>query len=494
MDSQEQLRALVEQDKNMLRSVDFDNFRSAPQLDAQAQSALLRPNAPLAAALCEFLRPRPPAHQRAAARRPVPCPSWSRVMGCQGAIEIDAEHRGRGAAKTSPDSTSRCSSARRRTFCLRLVEEGRKFDIVFVDADMVGLGEQFDWAVKLTRPNGCIFLDDVVASLFKDGQVGEGGEENILTRVGKDKRVQATLVPIMACHAMINCDLLGGMMLIASGPPRCWTKASWRLSAKPINGCHNKMQSMRTTRVPAGGEQNISNHLYLECTRLMAEPASAVFGLAIPVVQLLFKLHGKLEEIVGAPKDVRIFNSEMLILAISVNNFQMQSPALLKVLTEPRKQDALLDAQALANHFDMIIKSTEVASNLILSTFDWNLGTFGKILGRVQWIFRKPAIIEARCSMTLFVTLINMFINSVIVESLIQEYKFFMARGSEPSREISDKLYVTCNQKPSHHRTNFFFRQGPFWTITETRSRPRQESIAAVAAVQHEQKGRATQN
>ncbi|PQK15936.1 hypothetical protein BB8028_0006g02580 [Beauveria bassiana] len=172
----------------------------------------------------------------------------------------------------------------------------------------------------------------------------------------------------------------------------------------------------------------------------MAEPASAVFGLAIPVVQRLFKLHGKLEEIVGAPKDVRIFNSEMLILAISVNNFQMQSPALLKVLTEPRKQDALLDAQALANHFDMIIKSTEVASNLILSTFDWNLGTFGKILGRVQWIFRKPAIIEARCSMTLFVTLINMFINSVIVESLIQEYKFFMARGSEPSREISDKL------------------------------------------------------
>ncbi|KAM3460299.1 hypothetical protein NHJ6243_006013 [Beauveria neobassiana] len=160
MDSQEQLRALVEQDKNMLRSVDFDNFRSAPQLDAQAQSALLRPNAPLAAALCEFLRPRPPAHQHAAARRPVP------------SIEIDAEHRGRGAAKTSPDSTSRCSSARRRTFCPRLVEEGRKFDIVFVDADMVGLGEQFDWAVKLTRPNGCIFLDDVVASLFKDGQVG----------------------------------------------------------------------------------------------------------------------------------------------------------------------------------------------------------------------------------------------------------------------------------------------------------------------------------
>ncbi|KAM3450074.1 hypothetical protein MY3296_006382 [Beauveria thailandica] len=178
------------------------------------------------------------------------------------------------------------------------------------------------------------------------------------------------------------------------------------------------MQSMRTTRVPAG----------------------AVFGLVIPVVQRLFKLHGKLEEIVGAPKDVKIFNSEMLILAISVNNFQMQCPALLKVLTEPKKQDALLDAQALAKHLNMMMKSTEVASNVILSTFDWNLGTFGKILGRVQWVFRKPAIAEARRSMTLFVTLINMFINSAVAETLIHGYKFFMARGSEPSREISDKL------------------------------------------------------
>ncbi|KAM3427720.1 hypothetical protein MY4824_009261 [Beauveria thailandica] len=172
----------------------------------------------------------------------------------------------------------------------------------------------------------------------------------------------------------------------------------------------------------------------------MAEPASAVFGLVIPVVQRLFKLHGKLEEIVGAPKDVKIFNSEMLILAISVNNFQMQCPALLKVLTEPKKQDALLDAQALAKHLNMMMKSTEVASNVILSTFDWNLGTFGRILGRVQWVFRKPAIAEARRSMTLFVTLINMFINSAVAETLIHGYKFFMARGSEPSREISDKL------------------------------------------------------
>ncbi|PMB73736.1 hypothetical protein BM221_001160 [Beauveria bassiana] len=236
MDSQEQLRALVEQDKSMLRIVDFDNFRSAPQLDAQAQSALLRPNARLAAALCESSAQGLPPIKRAAARRPVPVRPDRHVMGRQGGARgrharrllVDLLRAGRrarvtsnrnrrqaprrGAAKTSRDSTSRCSSARRRTFCPRLVEEGRKFDIVFVDADMVGLGEQFDWAVKLTRPNGCIFLDDVVASMFKDGQVGEGGEENILTRVGKDKRVQATLVPIVACHAMVPTPIFNGFI------------------------------------------------------------------------------------------------------------------------------------------------------------------------------------------------------------------------------------------------------------------------------------------
>ncbi|KAF1738342.1 hypothetical protein CRV24_000267 [Beauveria bassiana] len=231
MDSQEQLRALVEQDKNMLRIVDFDNFRSAPQLDAQARSALLRPNARLAAALCESSAQGLPPIKLPV--RPDPA-SWGAKevleVGTLGGYSFDLLRAGRRARVTSNRNrrqaprTWRCKNVggtrrrgaprlARRTFCPRLVEEGRKnSNIVFVAADMVGLGEQFDWAVKLTRPNGCIFLDDVVASLFKDGQVGEGGEENILTRVGKDKRVQATLVPIVACHAMVPTPIFNGFI------------------------------------------------------------------------------------------------------------------------------------------------------------------------------------------------------------------------------------------------------------------------------------------
>ncbi|KAM0739740.1 hypothetical protein ACQRIT_004924 [Beauveria bassiana] len=183
MDSQEQLRALVEQDKSMLRIVDFDNFRSAPQLDAQAHVL------PLAGQYLSVLTPRASWGAKEVLQVGT-LGGYSSICFAQAgaraspAIEIDAKHR----------------------------DEGRKFDLVFVDADMVGLGEQFDWAVKLTRPNGCIFLDDVVASMFKDGQVEEGGEENILTRVGKDKRVQATLVPIVACHAMVPTPIFNGFI------------------------------------------------------------------------------------------------------------------------------------------------------------------------------------------------------------------------------------------------------------------------------------------
>ncbi|KAJ3483146.1 hypothetical protein NLG97_g7374 [Lecanicillium saksenae] len=94
----------------------------------------------------------------------------------------------------------------------KLVEEGRKFDIVFIDADMSGMDEQFDWAVKLTRPNGLIFLDDVVASMFKDETVGEENEDNILAKIGKDDRVQATLVQVATSHPMLPTPFFNGFI------------------------------------------------------------------------------------------------------------------------------------------------------------------------------------------------------------------------------------------------------------------------------------------
>jgi predicted O-methyltransferase YrrM len=94
----------------------------------------------------------------------------------------------------------------------KLVEEGRQFDMVFIDADFDDQLEQFNWAVKLTRPNGCVFLDDVVASMFKDGHTEEGSD-SILMKIGRDERVKATLVPTVACHAMLPTPVFNGFIL-----------------------------------------------------------------------------------------------------------------------------------------------------------------------------------------------------------------------------------------------------------------------------------------
>lgn len=75
----------------------------------------------------------------------------------------------------------------------KLVEQGKVFDMVFIDADWDHQAEYFDLAVKLTRKNGCIFVDNVVAAIMR---LREGKPEgSILDSVGKDERVTASLVP-----------------------------------------------------------------------------------------------------------------------------------------------------------------------------------------------------------------------------------------------------------------------------------------------------------
>lgn len=79
----------------------------------------------------------------------------------------------------------------------RLSNEGRKFDFVFIDADWGRQSEYFDWGVKLTRPNGCIYVDNVARSLLDSGAATEAGVESVITTVGRDKRVTATHVPTL---------------------------------------------------------------------------------------------------------------------------------------------------------------------------------------------------------------------------------------------------------------------------------------------------------
>jgi predicted O-methyltransferase YrrM len=93
----------------------------------------------------------------------------------------------------------------------KLAAEGKKFDLVFLDASWDEQWEYFEWAVKLTRPNGCIYVDNVIRELLEHENFGEG--ETLVTKVGRDKRVDATLVPVLSSHKAAETDMFDGFLL-----------------------------------------------------------------------------------------------------------------------------------------------------------------------------------------------------------------------------------------------------------------------------------------
>jgi len=101
-----------------------------------------------------------------------------------------------------------------------LSTEGRVFDFVFIgkllmlllnraaltkvacaDADWNEQAQYFEWAVKLTRPHGCIFVDNAFRQL-SESAAEENAEfgEALIKSVEVDIRVTATLIPTLGTH------------------------------------------------------------------------------------------------------------------------------------------------------------------------------------------------------------------------------------------------------------------------------------------------------
>ncbi|ATY63516.1 O-family 3 [Cordyceps militaris] len=130
-------------------------------------------------------------------------------------IEIDARHRDvalenlRAAGVAEPDMILGDA----HEVLPALVSEGRVFDMVFIDADWGTQAEYFDWAVKLTRRNGCIFIDNVVQEIITcyGGSVGEG---TLIERIGKAQNVTATLVPkISGTEGVVDNASIDGFVI-----------------------------------------------------------------------------------------------------------------------------------------------------------------------------------------------------------------------------------------------------------------------------------------
>ncbi|KAF4493569.1 O-methyltransferase [Fusarium agapanthi] len=191
----------------------FDNFREAPILDTLANDTLLSPNSKLEQAL---------SNSEAKGLPPISVTPMSgqhlsiltQLMGAKSVLEIgtlggySAICFAQGGAKVL---TLTLYSELRLTVLPKLAEETRQFDMVFIDAEFEDHIEHFDWAVKLTRPGGCVFFDDVVPAIFKNGEV-KPGADSILTHIGKD-RVKAALMPNVVCHPMLPAPIFNGFVL-----------------------------------------------------------------------------------------------------------------------------------------------------------------------------------------------------------------------------------------------------------------------------------------
>lgn len=94
----------------------------------------------------------------------------------------------------------------------KLAAEGRKFDFIFIDAAWAEQWQYFQWAVKLARVNGCICVDNVIRELLESENVGEA-DESLLTKVGREPKVVATLVPMITSKKSNVEEMYDGFLL-----------------------------------------------------------------------------------------------------------------------------------------------------------------------------------------------------------------------------------------------------------------------------------------
>ena len=79
-----------------------------------------------------------------------------------------------------------------------LAEEGRKFDLTFIDADKPNIPQYFEWSLKLSTPGGLIIVDNVIRG---GGVIDETSEDASIRGVRRlnemlatDRRVSATTI------------------------------------------------------------------------------------------------------------------------------------------------------------------------------------------------------------------------------------------------------------------------------------------------------------
>ena len=210
-----------------------DKLSQASKIDAQARSSLLKPNSKLDNALTNSAANGLPAItisplqgqylaiqcQLIGAKSVLEIGTlggystiWFAETGAKvTSIQIDPKHRDVALENTKGLDVEIILGAALDVLP-KLEKEGRKFDFVFIDAAWEEQFEYFEWAAKLVRGNGCIYVDNVVREVLEE--IEEGRDmENLVTKVGKVEGVQATLVSTVSSHKEKAEEMFDGFLL-----------------------------------------------------------------------------------------------------------------------------------------------------------------------------------------------------------------------------------------------------------------------------------------
>ncbi|CZT18239.1 related to O-methyltransferase [Ramularia collo-cygni] len=128
-------------------------------------------------------------------------------------IEIDPHHRDVAVENTKGCDNVEILLGAALDILPKLAQQGKVFDFIFIDANWEEQAEYFDWAVKLTRKGGCIYVDNVVRQIMQDGEK----DMALVEFVKDDERVEASLVPIFQSYERDGQtkDFLDGFMIAA---------------------------------------------------------------------------------------------------------------------------------------------------------------------------------------------------------------------------------------------------------------------------------------
>lgn len=94
----------------------------------------------------------------------------------------------------------------------RLAREGHVFDFVFIDAAWEEQAAYFDWAVRMTRKGGIVYVDNAVRQIT-ESEEGDPTAMALVEAVAKDTRVQASLIPTLNTHKETLVGIADGFLM-----------------------------------------------------------------------------------------------------------------------------------------------------------------------------------------------------------------------------------------------------------------------------------------